>query len=416
MTLASSVSVSAPAGPQPGAVDQSAHTKFAEDDATGLGSFVQLLQGVVAPEAEAVADGALGRGSAADAPALDSSLVTWDAAIALPGLALESLVGQTARLDAQGDISLQNGTHSLQRMAHSAAGATAVADRLAGWSLAPAAAGVWSTEAMGQHMAQAIAVEGRQQQMAQAMGDAGAFWGESESSDTAASSVTNSEGRVQLQGLWRTDSETLAPQLLQRVVGQIEQWAATGAGVAGQKSERSGQSPTAGSDSDAAPWGGLAAGSGLRLTDQAVRATAPTADAAWQQAEQDAPVEDMRFWLQGHQQRAEVVVQQGGQPVRVQVAVQGQEAHVTFLSDQAQTREMLDAGLAQLREMLAEQGVALAGVQVQSGGAGAQDDEGAAPSAPMSGEGRLAPVVVPGGAAASLGLGRRSLGGLDLYA
>ncbi len=57
----------------------------------------------------------------------------------------------------------------------------------------------------------------------------------------------------------------------------------------------------------------------------------------------EAPVEDMRFWLQGKNQRAEVVLEKDGQPVRVQVSVRGNEAHVTFRADQAQTRELLDA-------------------------------------------------------------------------
>jgi flagellar hook-length control protein FliK len=84
----------------------------------------------------------------------------------------------------------------------------------------------------------------------------------------------------------------------------------------------------------------------------------------------EAPVEDMRFWLQGKHQRAEVVLEKDGQPVRVQVSVRGNEAHVTFRADQAQTRELLDASLTQLREMLEQQGVQLAGVSVQADGQG----------------------------------------------
>jgi flagellar hook-length control protein FliK len=78
----------------------------------------------------------------------------------------------------------------------------------------------------------------------------------------------------------------------------------------------------------------------------------------------------MAFWMNSRQQRAEVVLDRDGAPVRVQVTMEGSTAHVTFRSDEQATRSMLDASVAQLRDMLAAQGVELAGVQVGAQGSG----------------------------------------------
>ena len=56
-------------------------------------------------------------------------------------------------------------------------------------------------------------------------------------------------------------------------------------------------------------------------------------------------------------QSAEMTLDREGQPVQVRVELTGNEARITFLSDQAQTREALDAGMAQLRELLEQQGM-----------------------------------------------------------
>ncbi|QKV55094.1 flagellar hook-length control protein FliK [Comamonas antarctica] len=82
--------------------------------------------------------------------------------------------------------------------------------------------------------------------------------------------------------------------------------------------------------------------------------------------------EQVAFWVQQKTQRAEMTIDRQGQPVQVQVAITGNEAHVTFRSNEQQTRDMLDASMAQLREMLEQQGLNLAGVTVQSGDAGGQ--------------------------------------------
>ena len=218
------------------------------------------------------------------------------------------------------------------------------------------------------------------------------------------------EGRFALQGDWvRTESDTMPSATMQRLMGQIEQWAATGAGVQPRSSER-----TDGGRQTAAELQGVYGeqGSGTRLTENAVL-EAQQAEAMGADAGQEVPVEDMRFWIQGRQQRAELMLERDGQTVRVQVSVNGNDAQVTFLSDQAQTREALDASLAQLRNMLAQQGVQLLEVSVQSqtpkDSSPQQDSDNAA--APQEG-GQHAQIAVPSSAMHRSATSRM----LDLYA
>ena len=52
----------------------------------------------------------------------------------------------------------------------------------------------------------------------------------------------------------------------------------------------------------------------------------------------------------------------------VSISLSGNEAHITFRSDQSQTRDLLDSSVAQLREMLLNQGLELSGMTVSSAG------------------------------------------------
>lgn len=222
----------------------------------------------------------------------------------------------------------------------------------------------------------------------------------------------SSEGRVNLQGAWKLeDSQQALNPAFQRVMGQVEQWAAASAGLQPKPNER-----TEGGKSAAMTADMLAAGqgSGTRLTENAVQETQQAQDAAFD-AHPEAPVQDMRFWLQGKQQRAEMVLEKDGQAVRVQVSIRGNEAHVTFRADQAQTRDLLDGSLSQLRDMLAQQGVALSGVSVQADAQQQQSPQGHNPRNPWD----AAPVqhgqvVVP--VADAPAMRRSSSQALDLYA
>lgn len=386
-----------------------------EDGREGAPAFAQLLQGLQPPaalEARAVAQDAL---EARQLPATE--LVQVDSAVLRDGLStgldLGSLVGQTALLDDRADAALQNGSFVLAQQAAGRASPVGWGGQphvAAGQAVATVAAGVqsalpWVAEGGAAAAAVKVATEaaGLVEDGLQAVADL-------VQPDTPAS-----EGRVSLLGAWKLeDPQAIPSPTLQRVIGQVEQWAAAGAGLQPKATERADGSK-AGQDTVAGMSG--VQGSGTRLTDNAVRETQQAQDAQWE-AQADVPVEDMRFWLQGKQQRAEVVLDQDGQNVRVQVSVRGNEAHVTFQADQQHTRAVLDNSLAQLREMLEQQGVALAGVSVQAqtadgqqAGAGAQERGNA--WAPQ-GAARHAQVAVPD--AGGSGAQRPRSQGLDVYA
>ena len=233
--------------------------------------------------------------------------------------------------------------------------------------------------------------------------------------DAQDTQATDGEGRWSLQGAWRLQDTETAPPAVQRLVGQIEQWAAQAAGIQRKPEERA---TAAAAGVDAGNALAQAGGSGTRLTEQAVR-EAQSAQQAGADATPDVPTQDMRFWLQGRQQRAEVVMDHNGQAVRVQVSVTGQSAHITLRSDEAQTRAMLDAGLDQLRDLLQQQGLELAGVSVQADGRQSGSGQGQSRGAAGWEEGRVQHAsirVAPDGAVAMAGSSHRSAQGLDLYA
>ena len=386
-----------------------------DDGREGAPAFAQLLQGLQPPaalEARAAAQDVL---EARQLPSAE--LVQADSAVLRDGLStgldLGSLVGQTALLDDRADAALQNGSFVLAQQAAgraSPAGWGAQPHVAAGQAVATVAAGVQSALPWVAEGGAAAAVVKVATEVAGLVED-----GLQAVADLVQPDTPASEGRVNLLGAWKLeDPQAIPSPTLQRVIGQVEQWAAAGAGLQPKATERAEGSK---SGQDAVAGMSAAQGSGTRLTENAVRETQQAQDAQWE-AQADVPVEDMRFWLQGKQQRAEVVLDQDGQNVRVQVSVRGNEAHVTFQADQQHTRAVLDNSLAQLREMLEQQGVALAGVSVQAqtadgqqAGAGAQERGNA--WAPQ-GAARHAQVAVPD--AGGSGAQRPRSQGLDVYA
>ena len=91
--------------------------------------------------------------------------------------------------------------------------------------------------------------------------------------------------------------------------------------------------------------------------------------------------EQVAFWVHQKVQNASLSIQQEGKPIQVQVQLNGQEAHVRFAADDEQARQLLADGQSQLRELLEAQGLNLSGVSVDAGGAhqqgaGGQSDDG----------------------------------------
>ncbi|PJI96004.1 flagellar hook-length control protein FliK [Acidovorax sp. 69] len=85
--------------------------------------------------------------------------------------------------------------------------------------------------------------------------------------------------------------------------------------------------------------------------------------------------DQVAYWVNQKTQNAEMTLDRDGQPVEVSVSLSGNEAHVSFRSDQPQTRELLDQSMAQLRDLLRGEGLVLSGMSV---GTSARDGSGGA--------------------------------------
>lgn len=91
--------------------------------------------------------------------------------------------------------------------------------------------------------------------------------------------------------------------------------------------------------------------------------------------------EQVAFWVHQKTQNASLSIQHEGKPIQVQVQLNGQEAHVRFAANDEQARQLLADGEAQLRELLQAQGLSLSGVSVDAGGAHQQGGGGQADDA-----------------------------------
>ena len=366
MAVTTSASIAPPPGlAKPGA--NGAAKKEADHDLAAL-PFGQLLQGLADdPQAEAHSALAALAQLAAATPgakesALDSEALNAEAAGLLPGavLGLEHL--QTLRLDTQADRLQREGSSTLLPSALLPA-QSAMAKALASGETPAVALGVQSASTNPLAAGQALVVDAQQGQMEAAAEDAQSLLGTAQTEPE----VDTSAGKLLLQtGVWQLVSPSAAAPAA-ALLGHMGQWAtqwlgsAGGGGVAGKNSESAnGSKNTVGLE--ALLSGG---GTGQRLTEQAVQASTASQNAQNNPAPQPQAQENLRFWLQGDQQRGEVVVQRDGKPLRVQVQMRGNQAHVVFRSDEAEVRTQLDAGLAQLGDLLAQQGLALAGAQVQ---------------------------------------------------
>lgn len=79
--------------------------------------------------------------------------------------------------------------------------------------------------------------------------------------------------------------------------------------------------------------------------------------------------EQVTYWVSQNVQNAEMKLDGLGQnPVEVSISVQGNEAQITFRSDEAQTRGVLESAGAHLKDMLQREGMVLTGVSVGTSG------------------------------------------------
>jgi len=87
--------------------------------------------------------------------------------------------------------------------------------------------------------------------------------------------------------------------------------------------------------------------------------------------------EQVTYWINQDIQNAELTLEGIGlDPVQVNISMQGNEAFVTFTTDEQQARDALESARQQLEDMLQSQGIQLSGLSVGShgsGNAGTQD-------------------------------------------
>lgn len=85
--------------------------------------------------------------------------------------------------------------------------------------------------------------------------------------------------------------------------------------------------------------------------------------------------QQVSYWISQDVQNAELTLDGlGNSPVEVSISMSGNEAHIMFRSDEAQTLSVLDGATAHLKEMLQEQGLVLSGVSVGTSGSGDAGD------------------------------------------
>ena len=101
---------------------------------------------------------------------------------------------------------------------------------------------------------------------------------------------------------------------------------------------------------------------GWALSDAAPHADMPTAPGADKQLAQT-----ISYWLGQGVQNAELKLDGlGAKPVAVRISVSHGEAHIGFRSDQPEVRQLIEGAVLQLRDLLGQEGLTLAGVSIGS--------------------------------------------------
>jgi flagellar hook-length control protein FliK len=93
--------------------------------------------------------------------------------------------------------------------------------------------------------------------------------------------------------------------------------------------------------------------------------------------------EQVTYWISQDVQNAELTLDGlGTDPVEVSIRMSGNEAQVSFRTDELQTRDLLEGAASHLKELLQNQGLVLSGVSVGASGSG---DAGAGHQRPHHG-------------------------------
>jgi flagellar hook-length control protein FliK len=124
--------------------------------------------------------------------------------------------------------------------------------------------------------------------------------------------------------------------------------------------------------------------------------------------------EKVAYWITNDVQNAEMKLDGiGDKPVEVSIRMQGNEAHISFRSDELQARAALENASVHLKDMLQREGLVLSGVSVGTSGTG---DSGAQDRQSRQGARQSGVVSVqPARTDRASGTGRVSGGALDLF-
>lgn len=348
--------------------------------------------------AQAAAQAAGGNGATGQGAApLQAAAAAWNAVAALGVQAPDSLVAQTASIDKAADLT--QAVDNPPGLAGSGPGKGATA-RWMGWNAAAAATGSAGAQAAPAH-ATVVPDKKAGVDLLAAAAPVGPA--------TVAQPAT--ERRDMLPGAGMERLAAMPGDPAAALVAGLQE--AASASSEGRQGAREGGAAEGGAQPVHAAVGGAeqAFEPGALVPD----GSGVAADAT-QQAVDEQMAEQVAFWINQNNQSAEMTLDRDGQPVQVRVSVSGNEAHVVFRSDQVQTREALDASMAQLRELLQSQGLVLAGATVDSSASGGGQRE---PGQRQGGQSGRAQVAVPGvegavgGARATAQ--QQGRGGLDVF-
>ncbi|QXZ09043.1 flagellar hook-length control protein FliK [Comamonas sp. Y33R10-2] len=342
---------------------------------------------------------------AGDLPALPhlSALAQQDALLQAQGHApWMSLVGQTTRLDTQGDVDLRQGAATdflsgrgnLTQLAHRQGLQTSGFNGVAG------ANGAGAHTAFLDHKTQSNQLQVQSNQALAATNfdgealDLKPDQGEQSHSAllTAASDVVDEpiapmsargelaaaklhaagHQSISLQGMTAVQPQTL--EGLKDLLRGARSSALDESNGAGKAASKSGSGNGAQDLLGAAIGGAMGAmvggaGAGMQGGNQTSSDLGQNSSGQ-QPAEREQEVsEQVAFWVHQKSQNASLSIQHEGKPIQVQVQLNGQEAHVRFAANDEQARQLLADGQSQLRELLEAQGLSLSGVSVDAGGA-----------------------------------------------
>lgn len=349
--------------------------------------------------AQAAAQAAGGNGGAGQGAApLQAAAAAWNAVAALGAQAPDSLVAQTASIDKAADLT--QAVDNPPGLAGSGPGKGATA-RWMGWNAAAAASGTAGAQAAPAH-ATVVPDKKAGVDLLAAAAPVG----------PATVAQPGTERRDMLPGAGMERLAAMPGDPAAALVAGLQD-AASASSEGRQSSAREGGAGEGGAQPAHASVGGAEQvfEPGALMPD----GSGVAADAT-QQAADEQMAEQVAFWINQNNQSAEMTLDRDGQPVQVRVSVSGNEAHVVFRSDQVQTREALDASMAQLRELLQSQGLVLAGATVDSSASGGSQRE---PGQRQGGQPGRAQVAVPGVEGAVSGARataqQQGRGGLDVF-